>query len=428
MVLSKQHKNRIEESMKTITILLAVALVFGAAYQSWCQVQGLSPAERKQLRSYTSPDELVSIAPTTPMDGALDAISEVSQKFVGKIIIDTERRNMPINVDIQGLHWRDALETILRKNDLWYTEYENYIQISSMGGDMAAGMGTGGEVSYEIPREVVSFRSREVKISAVFFAVNLTRLEEVGMNWNFSKTVSTGGGTVSLGSNFAGADQVTQDIFNLQVTPNVSFANMDFLLRLFSDYKLGEILSGPQLTVRSGEKGRIQIGEDFSIRERDFAGNLIDRFYSTGVIIDVTPQVITEQGVDFVHLNVEVERSTVQPGQVSTIVSKANAQTNLLLLDEEETIIGGLYEKTVNTTRQGVPFLKDLPWYVLGLRYIFGYDKDEEEKTELIILMKAELVPTLQERITQKATGEELIEKWREDVSGRADRLLEQHK
>lgn len=427
MVLSKQHKNRIEESMKTITILLAVALAVGAAHQSWSQVQGMSPAERKQLRGYTSPEELVSIAPTTPMDRALGAISEVSQKFVGKIIIDTERRNMPINVDIQGLHWRDALETLLRKNDLWYTEYENYIQISGMGGDQAGGVRPGGEVSFEIPREVVSFRSREVKISAVFFAVNLTRLEEVGLNWNFSKTVSSGGGTVSIGSGFKGADQVSQDIFNLQVTPNVSFANMDFLLRLFSDYKLGEILSGPQLVVRSGEKGRIQIGEDFSIRERDFAGNLIDRFYSTGVIIDVTPQVITEQGVDFVHMNVEVERSTVQPGQVSTIVSKANAQTNLLLLDEEETVIGGLYEKTINTTRQGVPFLKDLPWYVFGLRYIFGYDKDEEEKTELVILLKAELVPTLQERITQKTTGGELIDQWREGASEQADRILDKH-
>jgi type IV pilus assembly protein PilQ len=428
MVLFKQHKNRIEESMKTITILFAVALTFGAVCQSWSQVQGLSPAERTQLRQYTSPDELVSIAPTTPMDKALAAISEVSQKFVGKIVIDPERRNMPINVDIQGIHWRDALEMILRKNDIWYTEYENYLHITGVtGAELRPGLAAGGELSFEIPRELVSFRSREVKISAVFFAVNLSRLEEVGVNWSFAKTVNSGGGTVSIGSGFAGADQVSQEMFDLQVTPNVSFANMDFLLRLFSDYKLGEILSGPQLTVRSGEQGRIQIGEDFSIRERDFAGNLIDRFYSTGVIIDVTPQVITEQGVDFVHLKVEVERSTVQPGQVSTIVSKATAETNLLLLDEEETVIGGLYEKTINTTRQGVPFLKDLPWYVFGLRYLFGYDKDEEEKTELVILLKAELVPTLQERITQKSTGEELIQKWREDVSERADQFLDKH-
>jgi len=38
---------------------------------------------------------------------------------------------MPINIDIQGLQWRDALESILRKNSLWYSEYETYIQISS---------------------------------------------------------------------------------------------------------------------------------------------------------------------------------------------------------------------------------------------------------------------------------------------------------
>lgn len=409
--------------MKPTVILAAVALALLLVAEAGAQ--GLSPAERRAFREYTSPEELVSIAPTTPMDKALAAISEVSQKFIGKVIIDTERRNMPINVDIQGMQWRDALETILRKNDLWFTEYENYIQITSLtGGDHGARAGGAGSEAPGILQEPVSFRSREIKLSAVFLGVNLTRLEEVGMNWQFTKTVSTGGGTVTINSGFKGADQVSQKIFDLQVTPTVSFANMDFLLRLFSDYKLGEILSGPQLVVRSGEKGRIQVGEDFSIRERDFAGNLIDRFYSTGVIIEVTPQVITEQGVDFIHMNVDVERSTVQPGQVSTIINKAKATTNLLLLDGEETVIGGLYETTVNTVRTGVPFLKDLPWYVFGLRYIFGYDRDESEKTELVILLKAELVPTLQERITQRTTDDQLIKNFRDKVQKQEDRLL----
>lgn len=409
--------------MKPTVILAAVALALLLVAEAGAQ--GLSPAERRAFREYTSPEELVSIAPTTPMDKALAAISEVSQKFIGKVIIDTERRNMPINVDIQGMQWRDALETILRKNDLWFTEYENYIQITSLtGGDRGARAGGAGSEAPGILQEPVSFRSREIKLSAVFLGVNLTRLEEVGMNWQFTKTVSTGGGTVTINSGFKGADQVSQKIFDLQVTPTVSFANMDFLLRLFSDYKLGEILSGPQLVVRSGEKGRIQVGEDFSIRERDFAGNLIDRFYSTGVIIEVTPQVITEQGVDFIHMNVDVERSTVQPGQVSTIINKAKATTNLLLLDGEETVIGGLYETTVNTVRTGVPFLKDLPWYVFGLRYIFGYDRDESEKTELVILLKAELVPTLQERITQRTTDDQLIKNFRDKVQKQEDRLL----
>jgi type IV pilus assembly protein PilQ len=69
----------------------------------------------------------------------------------------------------------------------------------------------------------------------------------------------------------------------------------------------------------------------------------------------------------------------------------------------------------VTTTRQGIPFLKDLPWYVFGLRYLFGYDKDEVAKKELVILLKAELVPTLQERITQKQREDEMVSKWREE-------------
>ena len=189
----------------------------------------------------------------------------------------------------------------------------------------------------------------------------------------------------------------------------------DLVANLFSGYNLGEILSGPQLIVRSGEEGRIQVGQDFSVKERDFAGNIIDRFYSAGTIITVTPQVISDHGVNFVHMKVEVERSSVAPGTISTILNKTKANTNLLLLDGEETIIGGLYNNDLSTERSGVPVLKDLPWYVLGLRYLFGYNKETVTKKELIILLRAELVPTLQERITQKVKEEGVFERWREE-------------
>jgi type IV pilus assembly protein PilQ len=192
----------------------------------------------------------------------------------------------------------------------------------------------------------------------------------------------------------------------------LSFANITATAKLFSTYSLGEILSGPQIAVRSGEEGRIQVGQDFSIRERDFAGNLIDKFYSAGTIVTVTPQVISEQGVNFIHMKVEVERSSVEPGTISTILNKTKASTNLLMLDGEETIIGGLYNSENDVVRQGIPFLKDLPWYIFGLRYLFGYNREETIKKELVILIKAELVPTLQERITQKTKEDGLFDRW----------------
>jgi type IV pilus assembly protein PilQ len=217
---------------------------------------------------------------------------------------------------------------------------------------------------------------------------------------------------VDINSSFFGATQATSTLFKTEVTPHVSFANLDFIANIFSNYQLGEIMSSPSLVVRSGQEGRIQVGQDFSIRERDFAGNLIDKFYSAGTIARVTPQVITEQGVNFIHMNVDVERSSVQPGAISTIINKTKATTNLLLLDGEETIIGGLYNSENDVIREGIPFLKDLPWYVFGLRYLFGFNSDQLIKKELVILIKAELVPTLQERITQKTKEDGVFERW----------------
>jgi len=388
-----------------LMMVLSLAGASGAVGQE-------SPAERRSFPEYTSPDELVSIAPSTTLDKALAAISEVSKKFVGKVIIDTEQRSLPINVDVQARQWRDALEMICRKNSLWYTEYDTYIQITTLGGG-------GGEAKTGDGKNVPTFASRELKISAVFLEVNLTKLEEVGVNWNFMKT--TNDYTADL--DFNAGDRVSASVFDADITPKVSFASINLLARMFSSYDLGEILSGPQIIVRSGEQGHIQVGQDFSIKERDFAGNLIDKFYHAGTIIDVTPRVITEQGVNFIHMEIRVERSSVVPGTVTTIKDKTEAETELLLLDGEETIIGGLYNNQTSTIRTGIPFLKDLPGWFFGLRYLFGYDKDQITKKELVILLRAELVPSLQERITQKVNQDHLFEKWLEEQEGQEERL-----
>jgi type IV pilus assembly protein PilQ len=403
-------ENRAEDTMNRRTPFLLVTFLLVAVSSAISQV---SPAERRSFREYSSPEELVSIAPSTPMNEALTALSEVSQKFIGKVIIDTERRSLPVNVDIQAKHWRDALELICYKNNLWYTEYDKYLQITSLGAQgVAAAGGTAG-------KNPPSFGSRELKISAVFFEVNLTKLEEVGFNWEFMKSTSNYDATLT----FSGGDRVSSPIFEADITPQVSFANIELFAKVFSSYDLGEILSGPQIIVRSGEQGSIQVGQDFSIKERDFAGNLIDKFYHTGTIIDVTPTVIVEQGVSFVHMDVRVERSSVQPGTITTIINKTEAQTELLLLDGEETTIGGLYSNELSSIRTGIPFLKDLPPWFLGLRYLFGYDKDQVTKKELVILLKAELVPTLQERIAQKGPQDRIFERWLDEKHDQERRI-----
>lgn len=79
--------------------------------------------------------------------------------------------------------------------------------------------------------------------------------------------------------------------------------------------------------------------------------------------------------------------------------SKTTATTQVLVLNGEETILGGLFVNEESVARNGIPFLRDLPWWVFGIRYLTGSDETITRKKELVILIKTELVPTLQERL-----------------------------
>ncbi len=67
--------------------------------------------------------------------------------------------------------------------------------------------------------------------------------------------------------------------------------------------------------------------------------------------------------------------------------------------------LGGLFVTEEVVTRNGIPFLKDLPWWVFGIRYLTGSDQTIERKKELVILLKTELLPTLQERLENPITN-----------------------
>jgi type IV pilus assembly protein PilQ len=198
------------------------------------------------------------------------------------------------------------------------------------------------------------------------------------------------------------ADEILDDIVEGAAQYSNEIDNYDYsitaLLRAFEKDELGRILAQPQLVVLSGKEGRIQVGQDFSIKTLDFAGNIVEQFFAVGTILTVKPTVYTENDVNFIHLVIQMERSDVEPDPISTVVNKSEASTQVLLLDGETTVVGGLYSRDVRELRKGVPFLKDLPWWVLGLRYIFGYNMDSTYDRELMVVLRAHLLPQLEAR------------------------------
>lgn len=415
-------KNRSEEKMKKtnkntliliITILITLIICNSFTYSQ--------ETEKRILREYVSKEEIVSIVQTTPFDKALVVLSDISRKFLGKVIIDPAKRTNPIGIDIRGMHWQDALELILKVNNLWYVEYPDYIEITGIKGEQVTEKGP---VGAKFEKEPVTLNSREIKISAVFFNVDLSKLHESGVNWSIFRS-NPDDKFQSLMIDQQTIRKVTDTtVFNATLKGlDLSFGNLDAIVRLFSESNIGEVISNPQIVVRSSEKGRIQVGEDISVKKKDFAGNTVIEQIPTGTIIEVTPHVIREGDNEFVYLDLDVERSVITAMGEAPTISRTKAKTALLMLDGEEAVIGGLYSNFDSKVRSGIPILKDLPWWVFGLRYIFGYDKVQTTKKELTILLKVELVPTLPERITRRIK-ENPFEKQRE----RFERDLERYK
>ncbi|HID09859.1 MAG TPA: type II and III secretion system protein [Candidatus Latescibacteria bacterium] len=313
--------------------------------------------------------------------------------------MDPAHHTEPIEVEVFNLHWRRALERIVRAKGLEYREYPNYIEIVTPKEE-------------EAPPLEATLDTKEVNISAVFFEGERRILRELGVNW---QAISTGKTKIeaSLATVSPGDGQQLSIVASRPLSATL---NVLALLKTFEARNWGEIIASPQITVISGQEGRIQVGQDIFVTTRDFAGNVIQQTFPTGIILTVEPKIISQEDVNFIYLKISAERSSAGISAVGTTINRTQAVTYTLLRDGEQTVIGGLYTNDESVVRRGIPILKDLPWWVFGLRFLAGYNQKVITKKELVIFLKAEIVPSIRERLKQalRKPGEQ-IEKKREE-------------
>jgi type IV pilus assembly protein PilQ len=344
---------------------------------SLCIVMQIFPQQywERRFKDYNSPDDLVTMSESLPFNQAVELLSKVSESSTGKRIVSTVELADPIGVEIVNMPYDKALLIVVQYANLQFEEKQDLIVIKSKK-----------EEELRTAETYASIETREVKISAVFFEMDVQKSKKIGMDWQFllsgsstdltgllrseSESQNEGDGGSSGGG---GSSSGLQPEFNLGVTSDFTVGNFfgqaTAVFKFFEDEGLGEIISSPSIIVRDKNKGSIQVGSDFSVRTRDFAGNTVEKFFPTGTIIEVTP---------YTH--------------------------NEVMLDGEEAILGGLFVNEEAQVRNGIPFLKDLPWWVFGIRYLTGSDETIVRKKELIILLKSELVPTLKERFAHPDT------------------------
>ncbi len=402
-------KTLMKRSTGLILMYLLLGVISGAELTTTLLAQ--EGAVQRQVRAYIPPDQLVSFLPSTPFDRFVEFLNPIFRRVAGKEIIDPESRKHPIGISISGLQFLDALELVLQYNSLQYRETERYFMIEKapdqtlvQDADAATGRVNGVDPGTAIAP--ATLESNQIKIDAVLFELNHTRAKDSGIDWSVllgsSGSAGGGGGQSAEGSqNSVSFLLNSKKVFGsndyISTPQTIDFSDLNSLIRLAETQGVGETIASPNVTVQSGVEGRIQIGSDVPVQVRDFAGNAVTQFFSTGIIIKVTPVLITEPvadtlgapTMDFIHLTVEVEKSGSRPSASGPIIDRSTAKTQVLLLDGEQTVIGGLYSTDQTATRTGVPVLKDLPGWFFGIRYLFGRTQEATTQKELLIVLQA---------------------------------------
>ena len=444
---SPSAASRVGERLGAALVVLAAlaALAFAVAVPA-----AHAQPDRPVARTYVPPDQLVSFQPTVSLDQFLATLDPVFRRVTGRGVIDPEARAMPIGVSVQGMHFFDAFVYVLAANRLAYRENDRYFVVDNVGSAVTptatvangaavpttapAGSGAPAPLAVRGAGRPESLRdvtadTREIRINAILFDLNLSKARETGLNWGaiFGSGGSAGGSGGSAGGSGVDIRVNTASFFDrlagvVSGPAEVPFSTLVQFFRLLENEGVGRTVANPSVTVRSGVKGRVQIGSDIPIFTRDFQGNTQTQLVSTGTIVEVTPTLLSEPAdttdgaevFDFIHLDVSLDKSTPRLFNGATSFDRNNATTQVLLLDGEQTLIGGLYSVERTKSRGGVRWLKDLP--LLG--YVFGFEQTLETQRELLMVIQAELVDPLTERTT---APRDMLRERREEVRRRLE-------
>ena len=175
---------------KLFLILLGVVL----AHQ--CIVSQNIRERRLYLNEYVSPDELVSMSKTLVFDKAMLLFSDFTKKYLNKIVVDATNNKKEIGIDIVNMYWIQAFETVLRANQLWYDERDEFLYVYAPI-DSIKLTGTQAKATVSVPIDTtakVLLRQRDVRISSVFFTVDVAKSLNAGINWSFFYTGDTTAG------------------------------------------------------------------------------------------------------------------------------------------------------------------------------------------------------------------------------------------
>lgn len=233
----------------------------------------------------------------------------------------------------------------------------------------------------------------QVMLNAAIAQVVLTDDTAFGVDWSRVLETATGSTRVSTGFLPTGADGASGLgglLFNRAFLDGA--ARVEATLEAIAINNDVRLLARPSLTVVNNMEGQIRIGAEVPVRLGETTTNVGTteniQYRDTGIELNITPR-INGEGV----INLVIRQSLSSVSEASgvsgnPIFENQEIETTVVVRDGENVVLGGLIQNNNDALNTGVPFLNQVP----GLGRLFSYTRDNNERRELFIVIRPEII------------------------------------
>jgi type II secretory pathway component GspD/PulD (secretin) len=174
---------------------------------------------------------------------------------------------------------------------------------------------------------------------------------------------------------------------------NFDVNDMSIELRLMQGITETKVLANPTIMVTNNEEARIHIGDKLAYVTTTTIGagdsqrtNEEIHYIDVGVQFKVTPS-INDDGYITMDIIPEISSQsgtlTTPQGAEIPLINSTLVETSIIVKDANTIVIGGLMEDSITKSKNGLPFLMDIP--IIGKA--FQNESNNDTQTEIVILL-----------------------------------------
>ena len=256
----------------------------------------------------------------------------------------------------------------------------------------------------------------QVLIEASIIEVSLKDELGYGVEWFFKNNFERGNVTGGRGALDLGSPGITA------LSPSFSYAVLDNIdqariaLNALEQETQVNVLSSPSLMVLDNQTAYFNVGDEIPVPARQSVSNINPdsptvneiQFRQTGITLSVTPRVNTS-GLVTMKISQEVSNavSTTSSDIDAPTIQQRQLESTVAVHSGETLVLGGLIQETTSNAESGIPLLRRIP--LLGK--LFGETKEEQRRTELLVLITPRVV-------SDRSDVREIMEEFRQKLQG----------